>query len=450
MAKTTSYDLLHGPLLPKILAFALPLAATSILQQLFNVADYAVVGLYCGSQSLAAVGSNGSLINMLVTFFVGLTVGTNVVISRSIGQKNEEAVSRAVHTCVLLGIIAGCVLVPIGLVFAPKLLVLMSCPEDVIGLASVYLRIYFCGMPVIMLYNFGSAILRSAGDTRRPLIALASGGVINIFLNLFTVIVLKMDVAGVALATVISNGFSAFLVLRYLVRETGPLKLEWKKLKLHRNIVSDVLRIGLAAGLQGLVFSLSNVVVQSSINSFGSLVIAGCAASANCDNITYFFINGFIQAGTTFTSQCYGAGDVARCKEVYRKTLLCSLAVSGACCLFFTLFCPVFMLLFTRDPEVISYAVIRQRWTQSPQFLINFYEIPGACLRGFGSALLPAALCVLGICVFRISYIGTVFASHRTLQTLFAVYPLSWLITGPAVMAAYYIVRRKKFAQFGR
>ena len=308
MATTSrSADLTSGPMLQKIILFSVPLAASSILQLLFNAADVVVVGRFAGSTALAAVGSNGALINLLVNLFVGLSLGANVVAARCFGARDEKGVQDTVHTAVALGLVSGVLLAVVGFCAARGLLELMSCPEDVISLSTLYLKIYFIGMPMTMLYNFSSALLRAVGDTKRPLYCLAAAGIINVVLNLVFVIGFSMSVAGVALATIISQTVSALLVTGMLVREKGALRLDLRRLAFHAGTLKQILLIGLPAGLQSTVFSLSNVVIQSSINSFGSMVVAGNSASSNLEGFVYTAMNAFAQAAVTFTSQNIGA-----------------------------------------------------------------------------------------------------------------------------------------------
>ena len=320
---TRTGDLTSGPMLQKIILFSLPLAASSILQLLFNAADVVVVGRFAGSTALAAVGSNGALINLLVNLFVGLSLGANVVAARCFGAKDDEGVRNTVQTSVALGLVSGFLLAVVGFFAARVLLELMSCPEDVIGLSTLYLKIYFIGMPMTMLYNFSSALLRAVGDTRRPLFCLAVAGVINVVLNLVFVILFSMSVAGVALATIISQTVSACMVTALLVKEKGPLHLDLGHLGFHAGVLGQILRIGLPAGLQSTVFSLSNVVIQSAVNSFGSIVVAGNSAASNLEGFVYTAMNAFAQAAVTFTSQNMGARRYDNLDRVMRNCLLC-------------------------------------------------------------------------------------------------------------------------------
>ena len=324
-----SGDLTSGPMLQKIILFSLPLAASSILQLLFNAADVVTVGRFAGSTALAAVGSNGALINLLVNLFVGLSLGANVVAARCFGARDDQGVQNTVHTAVTLGLVSGVLLAGVGFFVARGLLELMSSPEDVIDLATLYLKIYFLGMPMTMLYNFSSALLRAVGDTKRPLFCLATAGVINVILNLVFVIGFQMSVAGVALATIISQTVSACMVTALLLKEEGPLHLDLHKLGFHKGALTQILLIGLPAGLQSTVFSLSNVVIQSAVNSFGSTVVAGNSAASNIEGFVYTAMNAFAQAAVTFTSQNMGARRYDNLDRVMRN---CSAPWALACC----------------------------------------------------------------------------------------------------------------------
>ena len=316
MNKTYEMDMCNGPVLKKILIFSIPLMLSGVLQLLFNAADIIVVGRFAGSQSLAAVGSTTALINLLINIFIGLSVGANVVVARAYGGRRDKDVSEAVHTAIAVSIVSGVILIVMGFVFSRLMLELMGTPDDVIDKAVLYMRIYFAGMPVVMLYNFGSAILRAVGDTRRPLYFLSIAGAVNIVLNLFFVIVMHMDVAGVALATVISQCISSGLVLRCLAKSEGGLKLELSKLKIHRKKMLQIFKIGLPAGMQGAIFSVSNVLIQSSVNSFGSIAMAGNAASANIEGFVYNAMNAVYQTNLSFTSQNIGGKKYTRVNRI--------------------------------------------------------------------------------------------------------------------------------------
>ncbi len=438
-------DMLHGPLLGKILLFALPLAASSILQQLFNSADVAVAGRFAGYQAQAAVGVNSPVINLLINLFVGLSVGGNVVIANFIGQRKDHEIQDAVHTVITLALISGAFLLCLGQAAARPILTLMGTPEDVLDLAVTYLRIYFLGMPFIMLYNFGSAILRSVGDTRRPLLCLTLAGIVNVCLNLLFVIVFHRSADGVAIATVISNGVSSSLVIFFLMREKDSIRLELKKLRINKSILGRVIRIGVPAGIQGMVFSLSNVCIQSAVNSFGSDAMAGSAAAQNFESFTFFITNSFNQATVTFVSQNYGAHQFDRCKRVLFLSLAAGFLCSGAMCAMFVLGRDVFIRIFTVEPAVMDYALIRVTHIETFSWLAVSYEVIGAALRGVGYSLTPAIITVFGSCILRLIWVFLLFPNTDNFASLMNVYPISWAITGVMMFTAYFILRKKVY-----
>lgn len=440
--------MLSGSLLDKIMLFALPLAASSILQQLFNSADVAVVGRFAGSQALAAVGSNGSTVNLLLNLFIGLSVGANVVIATHIGRGETQKVQEIVHTVMALALVSGVFLLVLGMIVAKPLLILTESPHDVIDLATVYLRIYFLGMPFIMVYNFGAAILRSTGDTKRPMYCLIFSGVINVCLNLVLVIVFHLGVAGVAIATVTANGVSAGMILYFLTHEEDMIRLHLNKLFFKGEYLKAVGKIGAPAGIQGMVFSLSNVCIQTAINGFGSDAAAGSATALNFEMFAYYLVSAFAQATVTFTSQNYGAGQVGRCKKVFRQSLFSGICFSGLLCAVFMVWSDFFVRIYTVEEAVIPYALARMAHVLVFLWMTNTYEISGSALRGMGHSLLPAMLTLLGSCGFRILWICTVVRKYNSYDILMNVYPVSWVITGGAVMTAYLIIRRKVFRGF--
>ncbi len=443
-------DMLSGSLADKIILFALPLAASSVLQQLFNAADLAVVGRFASAQAMAAVGSNASVINLIISLFVGLSVGANVVIASLIGTGHKERINEAVHTMVAVSVVAGLLLVGIGIAVSRPILTLMGAPEDVMNMAIVYLRIYFLAMPAIMIYNYGSAILRSKGDSRRPLYALTLCGVINVLLNLLLVVVFRLHVIGVATATVISNIFGAGLILCFLCNEEETFRLDLRKLRIRKDYLTQMMQIGLPAGLQGAVFSLSNVVIQSAINSFGANAIAGSTAVSNFDFISYCIISAFAQAAVTFTSQNFSAMKAERCKKVFRTAMVCGIGASAVVVITLVAVRYRFIRIFTTDPGVIEFAMIRVMNAFVLHFLIGTYEISGGCLRGMNHSLLPALISVFGSCIFRLIYVFTFFSSHRSFANLIRVYPISWTLTGTAMLTAYFIVRGREFRRYSR
>ena len=445
-------DMVHGPLAGKILLFALPLMFSSILQLLFNAADVVVVGRYAGEAALAAVGSTSSLINLLVTLFVGFSVGTNVVVARDLGAGRPEQVRAGVHTAVAIALISGVLLTVLGRGAAPPQRVWSPATPDVIDQATRYQRLEICGMPVNMLYNFGAAILRAQGDTRRPLYFLAIAGVTNVALNLLFVIVFQMSVAGVALATIISQAVSAFLVLGCLMRDQGPLHLDMKKLCIDKRIMIQIMRVGLPAGFQGIVFSLSNVVIQSSINSFGSTaIIAGSAASANIEGFVYVAMNAFYQTDLTFTSQNYGAGE---CGRVDRSLILCQAYVVAAGLLLGVLAAvfghPLAAIYAPGKEEVISHAILRLKYICIPYFLCGVMDVMVGVLRGLGHSIVPMIVSMVGACGVRLLWVATIFQTYHTPQMLYLSYPVSWLITGGVHVAFFLAVRKHAYRECAR
>ncbi len=435
--------MIHGPLLGKILLFTLPLMASSILQLLFNAADIIVVGRYAGSDALAAVGSTGALINLLTNMFIGFSVGANVLVARYYGAGKPDEVSETVHTSVMLSIIGGVLLAVIDIIFASPLLELMGTPENVLPLAALYVRIYFAGMPVILLYNYGSAILRAIGDTKRPLYYLAIAGVLNIILNLILVIVFEMSVAGVALATIISQTLSAVLVIRCLMHIEGGCHLDPHQLKIHTNKLWKILQLGLPAGLQGSIFSLSNVLIQSSVNSFGAIAMAGNSAAANIEGFTYVAMNSFYQAAITFVSQNMGAMEFRRIRKIAWQCLAC-VTVTGALLGNLSFFFGHQLLgIYSDEAEVIRYGIYRLEVIGTTYFLCGIMDVCVGCLRGIGYSFLPMVVSLLGACGFRILWIFTVFKGHHDLHTLYISYPISWAITASVHMICFLILYRR-------
>lgn len=433
----------EGSLADKIFFFALPLAASSILQQLFNSADVAVVGNFAGSNALGAVGANGSVINLLVTTFVGISIGSNVVIATFIGQNKEKKVKQAVHTSMLFALLLGLVLMVFGLFIAPQLLKLMATPTHILPLAVLYLRIYFLGVPFIVLYNFEAAILRSRGETRLPLIALSIAGVINVVLNLVFVVGLKMSVDGVAYATVISNIFSSLFLLVYLTHDTTMTHVELKQCRINKELLMHILKIGIPSGMQGALFSISNVIIQSQLNQFGSYAIAGSAAALNFEILSYYFFEGFGQAAITFVGQNYGAGRMDRCHQVLKYCWLEASVVTIVTTFLFVLFAKPLAAIFSRDPHVLDYAVRRMNILITFEILNMSIEILSGAMRGFGYAIVPTLVAIFGICVSRIVWVFTIAKMIHSYEVLLYCYPVSWLLTALASLIAYKHLTRK-------
>ena len=441
-ALKTNMDMLNGPLGRKILRFAVPLAATSILQQLFNAADIAVVGQFAGDKALAAVGANTFVINMLINLFVGISVGVNVVVANSIGAQSYRAITRSVHTSVIVSFISGILLSFIGVFFARPILSAISTPADVLDLAVRYLQVYFAGIPFVMLYNFVAAILRGKGDTKRPLYVLLATGAINVLLNVLFVAGFGMSVTGVALATVIANALSAGTLFYFLLHEVGPFKLEFWKLKITPVFLGRIMRVGLPAGLQGVVFSFSNVCLQSAINSLGSATVAASAAALTYEFIVYYWLNSFSHACVTFVGQNYGAKNLERCRRAVRWTILLAttstFALSMLCCYF----AKPLLSLYTSDPEIIATGSIRMYVVVGVLFINVFLDVFSGALRGMGQSLAPALTCVVGVCGIRILWVIFVFPMYQNFTSLMVVYPISWVAT-IMVLAGIYIYRVK-------
>ena len=433
-------DMTTGPLLPKVLMFSLPLVLTSVLQLLYNAADVIVVGRFAGPQSLAAVSSTGALINLLVNIFMGLSVGSSVVIARAYGAGDIREVQQGVHTSVTVAGIAGVAVGVLGFFASRPMLQLMGSPDDVIDLASLYMRIFFLGMPFNMLYNFGAAILRAVGDTRRPLYFLTFSGIVNVLLNLLLVIGFKLDVAGVAIATVISQVISAVLVLSCLLHSDGVIRLNPRFLRIHREPLLHIVRVGLPAGLQGSLFSISNVLIQSSVNSFGSIVMAGNGAAANLEGFVYVAMNAIHQAALTFASQNLGARKLDR---VRRNMWVClgTVTVIGLSTglLMYLLGRPL-LTLYNDDPQVISFGMIRMSFILPTYFFCGCMDVMVGQLRGIGYSIMPMIVSLTGACLFRVVWIYTAFAASPTLNTLYISYPISWALTFAVHLLCYLYV----------
>ena len=442
-------DMTHGSLWNKLLLFALPLAASSILQQLFNSVDTAVVGRFASSRALAAVGSNSSLIALMINLFIGISLGSNVIISRYIGQKAEEHVKGAIHTAIVVALCSGIFVLVLGQFIARPVLTLMGTPKDVLDLAVLYLRIYFLGMPAMMIYNFGSALLRAVGDTKRPLYYLFGAGCVNIVLNLLFVICFHMDVAGVALATVISEAISALLVLRCMIKEKGSIHLELRELHIYPDKFVQILKVGLPAGFQGIVFALSNVVIQSSINLFGATVVAGNSAAANIEGFVYMAMNSFYQATISFTSQNFGAGKQERINRIALTGEFCVIVVGlvfGNACV---LFGHPLLGIYSSSPAVIEAGMHRLRIIARTYALCGIMDVMVGALRGVGYSIMPMIVSLIGACGLRLLWLATVFQIDRyhTVTTVYLSYPITWIITLSVHILCFVLIRRKQMGK---
>ena len=442
--RSRSIDMLHGPIGRKLILFALPLAFTGILQQLFNAADVAVVGRFVGKNAMAAVGSNTSVISLLLNLFVGISLGANVVISKFIGQREREGVRKAVHTAILVGLISGIFLTVLGELLTRPILGWMGVPEEIAPMAETYLRIYLLGMPVILLYNFESAIFRSKGDTRTPLICLIASGVVNVGLNLVLVLVVRLDVAGVAIATVASNFIGAAILLWSLLRSEDQVSVAWGELRLDPVVLREMLRIGVPSGIQSMMFSLSNILIQSAINSLGAEVMAASSAGFNIEVMAFYVTSAFGSACTTFVGQNFGAGEFRRCKRVTRISMVQNVLCSGAISLGILAFAAPLLRLFNGDPAVIAYGVTRLWYILLVQPLNAVIEIISGSMRGYGRSLEPALVSLFGICGVRILWIYTAFRAIGTYAALLTAYPLSWVVTALGLTVLYLVFIRHR------
>lgn len=442
-SKKYEIDMCNGPLFGKILVFYFPLMLSGILQLLFNAADIAVVGRFAGNEALAAVGSTSSLTNLLVNLFIGLSVGANVLVARFYGAGQKDELKEMVQTALTTSVIGGILLVFIGFFVSKPALILMGTPEDVISHSVLYMRIYFAGMPFMMAYNFGAAVLRAVGDTKRPLYYLLVAGVVNVILNLIFVIVFQMGVAGVAVATVISQAISSGLILRCLIRTDSVYRLELKGIRISGDKLKKMFQIGLPAGLQGSLFSISNVLIQSSVNSFGSVAMAGNTAGSNIEGFVYTAMNSFYQAAISFCGQNYGA---KKYRRVGKVLLICEILVIAVGLIMGNgayLFGGTLLKLYTTDEEVIRYGILRMAYICIPYFLCGMMDVIVGALRGIGYSIMPMLVSLTGACLFRVIWIYTVFSSYRTLPCLYISYPISWSLTFLAHFICFMIVYRK-------
>lgn len=435
--KTNEIDMTSGPLIPKILAFSIPLMLSGILQLLFNAADIIVVGQFTSAQAMAAVGSTSSLNNLIVNIFVGLSIGSNVLMARFYGAHNQEGTHTLVHTSILLSLIAGLFLVVLGVALANPLLTLMGTPDDVIDQSVLYMRIVFLGMPALLTYDFGAGILRAIGDTKRPLLYLLISGIINVCLNLFFVIVFGMGVAGVAIATVVSQYVSAFLVIRSMMKTSSSYKLRIKDLRMEKDMLLQILRIGLPAGIQSALFNISNVLIQSSINSFGSIAMAGNTAASNIEGFVYTSMNAVYQASINFTSQNVGAHNTKRITPVLLSCLMIVSIVGISLSTIVEVFDSELLGIYSSDPTVISYGISRLHVVCMTYFLCGLMDTACGSIRGLGYSMAPTIVSLTGACGLRILWICTAFQIDRTLFTLYLSYPVSWLVTFIAHMLCY-------------
>ena len=452
--KKQKLDMLNGSIWNKLPVFALPIAATGILEQLFNASDIAIVGNFAQTDktaAVAAVGANSPIIGLILNLFIGIALGANVVIANAVGRDDKQTVQKAVHTSMVVSVIGGVLVAIIGELIAEPLLTVLNVPDDVLELALLYLRIYFLGMPVILLYNFEAAIFRSIGETKMPLIALTLSGILNVLLNLFFVIVLKMSVNGVATATVIANVVSAGILYVKLVKSDKYIKVEFKKLRIDGKVFAKIMQIGLPAGIQSAVFAVANIVIQGAINSLGTVVIAASSAAFNIEIIAYNVMNSFSQACTTFVGQNFGANKIDRCKKTLFLCLIEDAIASGTAILIVLITGKFLLSIFNNNPEVIEIGYTRLVIIFIAYIFSMLYEVMSGYLRGFGFSLVPAILTTVGVCVLRIIWINTVFPASRTFETIMTAYPVSLATTAVLIFIALIIYRpSKRFANKGK
>ena len=444
-AKSRNIDMCNGSLFKSIVAFSVPLMLSGILQLFFNAADVVVVGKFAGDESLAAVGATTTLINLLTNLFIGLSVGANVLVANYYGARQKKDVHETVHTAMTISLFSGILLTVLGFFLAPVLLSLMQTPDDVIDLSVIYLRTYFLGMPAVMVYNFGSAILRAAGDTKRALYILSASGVVNVGLNLIFVILFRWGVFGVGLATAISQFVSAFFIVFCLVKEKSDIRLEIKKLHIYGRKLVRILQIGIPAGFQGMMFSLSNVVIQSSINSFGKIIVAASAASVSVEGFAFTSMNSFHQSAVSFTSQNLGAGKYNRIGRILSVSLM-YVFITGVFFAVLFLTCGKTLIgFYTDSPEVVAEGVKRLTIIAGTYMLCGMMDVTSGSMRGLGYSFTPMVVSLIGVCLFRVVWVATVFRieAYHTVETIYCSYPISWALTFAAHFICFAVARHK-------
>ncbi len=444
MKRHSDIDMIHGPLLKNMLIFALPIMAMNLLQLLFNAADMVVVGRYAGSNALGAVGATGALINLLVNLFMGLSVGTSVIVAQDYGADRPADVSRSVHTSITVSILGGLFVGAVGIIFCRPLLSLMGTPDNILDLSALYMRIYFLGMPANMVYNFGAAVLRAVGDSKRPMYYLIISGIVNVILNLIFVIAFRMSVAGVAIATVVSQYLSVVLLMLCLLHSDGCIRFFWKKMQLDPEKLKSLVRIGLPAGMQGTLFSISNVLIQSAVNSFGSTLVAASSAASNLEGMVGTTMNAYYNAAITFTGQNIGAGNPKRVDSIVKVDLvfvfITWILLGGA----MMLFSRPLLSIYTSDPEVIELGVIKVNVMMIVYFTCGIMNTVPGVMRGMGYSIAPMLITLVGCCVFRIIWLYTVFAWYPTIRVLYGCYPASWSLAAAGHLISYLMVRKSK------
>lgn len=443
--KNTNIDMTSGNIFKKMFIFALPLMLTNLLQLLYNAADLMVIGQFRSTQAFSAISSTASLINLCVTLFIGLSAGSNVMMAKALGSKDEDKCKKVLHTSLLIGVSAGFVIGILGFIFARNLLELMNSPYDVIDMATLYLKIYFIGMPFNLLYNFGSAIMRANGDTTRPLIYLFIAGGANVIVNLFLVVVCNMSVDGVAIATILSQAISAILVCSALARYKESWHLSFKSLGFDKEAIKGIILIGLPAGIQGTLFSISNVLIQSSVNSFGSFVMAGNGASNNLEGFVFTVMNSFYHAALSFIGQNIGAKKYKNVKKIYKYSLMYVITFGFLIGTIVYLSGGILLKLYTSDHDVLELAMARLAIMCVSYFICGMMDVTVGTLRGMGYSIIPMTTSIIGVCGFRVIWVLFIFSQNRNIGLLYASYPISWICTGSILVLCFLMVYKKKF-----
>ena len=447
LSRRKTIDMTSGPLFGNIISYTIPIIFTGVLQLLFNAADLIIVGQFCGSISVAAVGATGSITNLIVNLFIGLSVGTGVAVAQSLGAGDNKKAHRAVHTAIPTALVSGIILTIVGISFSETFLIWMGTPEDVLPLSALYMKIYFAGIIFMMLYNFCSSILRAAGDTKSPLVFLTISGIINVVLNVIFVTVFHLNVAGVALATTISQGVSAVLVTLALIKRDDACRLYLSKIRFYKEELLQIFKVGLPAGIQGSLFSISNVVIQSSINSFGAIVMSGNAAALNIEGFVYVVLNAFHQTTINFTGQNVGAENYRRAKKVFLICLCCVLVIGLMLSTTMYLLGPKLLSVYITDsPEAIECGLTRMRCLFLTFCFLGLMDISGGGLRGMGVSVAPMIISIIGVCGIRVGWIYTIFQlpQFHTPEWLYHSYSISWAVTFIAQTIVYFIVYNKK------
>ena len=438
-------DMCHGPLFSKIILFSIPLIVTNMLQLIFQAIDLVVLGQFADARSMAAVGATGGLTVLILNIFFGISVGVNVLTARYTGARDRQRVSQTIHTAASVAFFGGILMAVIGVLISRPVLRLMATPEEIMNRSTVYMQIYCAGIPFVIFYNFGSSILRALGDTRRPLVFMIIAGVVKVLLNLFFVVVLHWDVAGVALTTMISNALSALLVIITLRTARDASRLIWKKVRIHGEILKEMLKIGLPAGIQGSFFSLSNVIIQSTVNSFGAMVIAGNTAACSLESIAYVGCSAYYYTAISFMGQNHGAHKYKRIAKSILYFFLCSFTVSVLFGWGFYLFGVPLLKIYNPDPEVIKWGLIRLKILMTTYFLCGFMDVISGSLRGLGHSVKPTVVTLLGVCFFRIGWVFWIFPLSPTMENLMISYPVSWSLVSAVNGTILFVVCRKMF-----